>query len=357
MSHFYDGVHKNGVCNRHMKAALFKAPGQPLCLEEVPTPSPGPGEALLKVAACGVCHTDLHYLDHGVPTFKKPPLILGHEISGTVAQLGPSADGWKEGDRALLPAVYGCGRCRMCRTGRENICERMVMFGNNVDGGFAEFVLAPAKDLIPLPEEIPLVEGAIIADAITTPYHAVVNRGRVQAGDQVLVIGCGGVGLNLVQISAAMGARVIAVDLLQEKLDWACRLGASQAINAGTVERLDKAVRQATGGGVDVAFEAIGLPETQEQAFASLRTGGRFVVVGFASQPMRLDSGRAMYREMEIVGSLGCRAVDYPRVLELIRQGKIKLRELVTARYPLDQINEAFDGLRRGEGIRAVVLP
>jgi len=253
--------------------------------------------------------------------------------------------------------VYGCGRCRMCRTGRENVCERMVMFGNNVDGGFAEFVLAPSKELIPLPEEIPLVEGAIIADAITTPYHAVVNRGRVRPGDQVLVIGCGGIGLNLVQIAAAMGARVIAVDLLEEKLEWALKLGAAKTLNPTSVERLDKAVRQLTGGGADVAFEAIGLPETQEQAFASLRTGGRFVVVGFASQPMRLDAGRTMYREMEIVGSLGCRAVDYPRVLELVRQGKIKLQELVTARYPLDQINQAFDALRRGEGIRSVVVP
>jgi 6-hydroxycyclohex-1-ene-1-carbonyl-CoA dehydrogenase len=340
-----------------MKAALFKASQQALSVEQVPTPQPGPGEVLLQVAACGVCHTDLHYLDHGVPTFKPPPLILGHEISGTVARLGSPAEGWQEGDRALLPAVYGCGRCRMCRTGRENICERMVMFGNNVDGGFAEFVLAPSKELIPLPEEIPLVEGAIIADAITTPYHAVVNRGRVRPGDQVLVIGCGGIGLNLVQVAAAMGARVIAVDLLDEKLEWALKLGAAKTLNPTSVERLDKAVRQLTGGGADVAFEAIGLPETQEQAFASLRTGGRFVVVGFASQPMRLDAGRTMYREMEIVGSLGCRAVDYPRVLELVRQGRIKLQELVTARYPLDQINQAFDALRRGEGIRSVVVP
>jgi Zn-dependent alcohol dehydrogenase len=201
------------------------------------------------------------------------------------------------------------------------------------------------------------VEGAIIADAITTPFHAVVNRGRVGPGDQVLVIGCGGIGLNLVQMAAAMGARVIAVDLLEEKLDWARKLGAQETVNPKAVERLDKAVRKLTGGGADIAFEAIGFPETQEQAFACLRTGGRFVVVGFASDPMRLDSGRTMYREMEIVGSLGCRAVDYPRVLELIRQGKIKLLELVTARYPLDQINAAFDGLRRGEGIRSVVVP
>ncbi|MDQ7029703.1 MAG: alcohol dehydrogenase catalytic domain-containing protein [Ardenticatenia bacterium] len=133
-------------------------------------PEPGPGEVVVNVAACGVCHTDLHYTDHGTPTFKAPPLILGHEISGTVAAVGADVTGFEEGDRVLLPAVLTCGTCVLCRTGRENICERLRMFGNHVDGGFAEYVVAPAKDIFRLPEEIPLVEGAIIADAITTPF-------------------------------------------------------------------------------------------------------------------------------------------------------------------------------------------
>lgn len=340
-----------------MKAAIFEAPGQPLRLQEVPTPVPGAGELLVRVTACGVCHTDLHYIDHGVPTFKSPPLVLGHEVSGTVAGVGPEVSGWETDARILLPAVYGCGRCRMCRTGRENICERMVMFGNNVDGGYAEYMLAPAKDALLLPDAIPLVEGAIIADAVTTPYHAVVNRGRVQPGDHVVVYGCGGIGLNLIQIAAAMGARVIAVDVLDAKLEWAKKLGAAQTINPAQVERVDKAVRKATEGGADVAFEAIGIPQTQEQALASIRTGGRFVVVGFSAESMKLDSGRTMYRELEIIGSLGCRAVDYPRVLSLVEHGKIKLKELVTAQYPLEEINQAFDALRRGEGLRSVILP
>lgn len=340
-----------------MKAAVFYGPDQPLKVEEVPDPNPGPGEVLVKVAGCGVCHTDLHYIDHGVPTFKQPPLILGHETSGTIAGMGSGVSGWQEGDRVLLPAVYGCGQCAMCRTGRENVCERMVMFGNNVDGGYAEFILAPAKDILALPEEIPLVAGAIIADAVTTPYHAVVNRGRVKPGDQVVVFGCGGIGLNVVQIAAAVGASVIAVDIIDEKLNWAERLGAEMTLNAKNFERIDKEIRKLTGGGADVGFEAIGNPQTQAQTFASLRTGGRFVMVGYSAQRMSLDAGRVMYREMEIVGSLGCRAVDYPRVLDLARQGKIKVEELVTATYPLEEINVAFDGLRRGEGIRSVVVP
>jgi 6-hydroxycyclohex-1-ene-1-carbonyl-CoA dehydrogenase len=340
-----------------MKAAVFHAVKEPLRVEEVPTPTPQEGEVLVKVAGCGLCHTDLGYTDHGVPTFKKPPLVLGHEISGTIAETGKGVDQWKEGDRVLLPAVYGCGQCSMCRMGRENVCEKMVMFGNNVDGGYAEFLLAPAKDVFHLPEEIPLIEGSIIADAITTPYHAVINRGQVKPGDKVVVFGCGGIGINLVQVAAAIGAEVVAVDIVDEKLEWARRFGAKATLNSSQFERVDKEVRKLTSGGADVGFEAIGNPAVQEQTFSSVRNGGRFVVVGYSAKPMSLNISRVMYREMDVVGSLGCRAVDYPRVIELARQGKIQIKELVTSQFPLDDINNAFDHLRKGEGIRSVVVP
>jgi 6-hydroxycyclohex-1-ene-1-carbonyl-CoA dehydrogenase len=341
-----------------MKAALFRAAHQPLEIANVPTPKPAAGEALVKVAACGVCHTDLHYIDHGTPTFKTPPLILGHEISGTVAELGAGVAGWAAGDRVLLPAVLTCGTCEACRSGRENICERNQMLGNNIDGGFAEFVVAPAKDMYRLPADLPLAESSIIADAITTPFHAVVRRGRVTPGDWVLVVGCGGVGLNVVQMAAAMGGRVIAVDLSDQKLEWAKRLGASAVVNPSTTPRVDKEVRKISGGGgVDVAFEAVGKPAAQEQAFSCVRTGGRLVLVGYSPDTFALNAGRVMYREMEILGSLGCRPVDYPRVIELARQGRIKVAELVTHRFPLDQINDALDTLRSGAAIRAIVTP
>lgn len=341
-----------------MKAAVFYQPREPLRIEDVPMPTPGAGELLVQVAGCGVCHTDLGYVDHGVPTGKKPPLILGHEATGTVAAVGAGVKQFKEGDRVVLPAVYGCGHCKLCRLGRENICENMVFIGSNADGAYAEYVLYPARAAVALPAELPLVESAIIADATTTPFHAVVNRGQVKAGDAVVVIGCGGIGLNCVQIAAAVGARVIAVDIVEQKLAWAKQFGAAAAINSKTVERLDKEIRKLTGGGgADVALECIGNPATQEQAFNAVRTGGRVVLVGYADKPMSLVSGRVMFREIEIVGSLGCRVVDYPRVLELAVQGKIKVAELVTAKFSLDHINEAFEALRRGEGIRAVVVP
>jgi 6-hydroxycyclohex-1-ene-1-carbonyl-CoA dehydrogenase len=323
-----------------------------------PTPEPGPGEVRVRVAACGLCHTDLHYLDHGTPTFKQPPLVLGHEISGRIDRLGAGVAGWSEGDPVLLPAVLACGACALCRTGRENICEASRMFGNHVDGGFAEHVVAPAKELVRLPPELPLEESAIIADALTTPFHAVVRRGRVVAGDWVLVLGCGGVGLNLVQMAAAVGARVVAVDLSAEKLAWAERLGAEVTLAAGGEERLDRAVRRVTGGaGADVAFEAIGKGATQEQAFHCLRAGGRLVLVGFSPEPMSLPSGRAMFREIEVLGSLGCRPVDYPRVVELARRGRVRVAELVTHRFALAEVGRGLDALRAGEPVRAIVVP
>ncbi len=339
-----------------MRAAILTESGQPLTIDDVPTPIPGPNEALVRVAACGVCHTDLHYIDHGVPTFKPPPIILGHEISGTIEAVAEN-DAWQPGDRVLLPAVLGCGHCRACRRGRENICDAMRMFGNHLDGGYTEYVVAPVKDLVPLPEELPLEESAIIADALTTPYHAVVNRGRVQPGDQVAVFGCGGIGLNVVQMAAAQGATVTAVDILDDKLEWASRLGAARTVKAAADTDVAKAVRKLTGGGADVAFECVGHPEPQEQAFASTANGGRLVLVGYSPKSMKLNSGRVMFREMEVLGSLGCRGVDYPRVIEMVRRGHVECKALVTRRFPLEEINQAFDALRAGEGVRSIVVP
>ncbi len=340
-----------------MKAAVYHGSGKELEIEDVPVPEPKKGEILIRIAACGVCHTDLHYIDHGVPTFKKPPLILGHEAAGTVSRIGEDVENLSEGDRVLVPAVLSCGMCPNCRTGRENICEHGIMFGNNVDGAYAEYMTAPAKDVFLFPESLPLEEGSIIADAVTTPFHAVVNRGEVRAGDRVAVFGCGGVGLNVVQIADAVGATVIAVDILDEKLEWAKKLGASITINPQKEEKLEKAIRKATGGGADVAFEAVGIPDLMTRAYGSLRNGGRLVVVGFSAEDMALNAGRMMYREMEVRGSLGCRPVDYPRVIALAAAGKIKVKELVTNKFPLEDIGKAFDLLRKGEGIRSVVIP
>jgi 6-hydroxycyclohex-1-ene-1-carbonyl-CoA dehydrogenase len=339
-----------------VKAALFYGPHRPLELEERPIPRAGPGELVIKVAACGLCHTDLHYIDHGVPTFAKPPLVLGHEASGIVSEVGAGVEGWHAGDRVLIPAVLSCGRCEACRRGRENICERGVMLGNHVDGAYAEYLRVPAKDALTLPMDLPLEEACLIADAVSTPYHAVVNRGEVRPGERVAVFGCGGVGINVVQIASAIGADVWAVDLKPERLAFAQEFGAAHVVDAGSTPEPGKAIRRETGG-VDVAFEAIGSPATIRQALESLRRGGRLIIVGFSMEPVELPAGKIMFQELEIRGSLGCRPVDYPRIIELARTGKIKVAQLVTNRVSLAQINSGFDTLREGRGLRTIVVP
>ncbi|MFC1554194.1 zinc-binding dehydrogenase [candidate division KSB1 bacterium] len=342
-----------------MKAAVFHGPEQALKIEEVEKPAVGKNDILVKIAACGVCHTDLHYIDHGTPTFKQPPMILGHEPSGIVAEAGADVKKFKEGDRVLIPAVLTCGYCDFCREGRENICSNMMMLGNHIDGAYAEYICVPAKDVCSLPDEIPLEEGSIIADAISTPFHAVVNRACVKPGDYVVVFGCGGIGINIVQIAAAVGGSVIAVDLLDKKLETARKFGAAETINPSKVENVGKAIKKLTGGGADVAIEAIGIPDTMEAAFGTLRKGGRLVVVGFSGKKITLSAGKIMFFEMEIVGSLGCRPLDYPKIIELAKLGKIKVAELVTNRFPLEGINDAFDLLRSNDEnvIRSIVIP
>lgn len=340
-----------------MKAAVFHGPGRPLEVTDVPTPRPGPGEALIRVAGCGMCHTDLHYLDHGVPTFKDPPIVLGHEPSGTVEGVGEGVDTWHEGDRVLIPAVLSCGRCRYCRAGRENLCDDLRMLGNHMDGAYAEFIAVPAAELIAVPDSVPLTEVSIVADAVSTPYHAVKHRGKVRVGDNVAVVGCGGVGLNVVQCATVAGGRVIAVDTNSERLEIARQLGAVETVNPDEIDRIDKHVRHLTDGGVDVAFEAIGNPNTMRSAFGLLRRGGRLCIIGYSHDDVTLAAGKLMFYELEVVGSLGCGGRDYPEIMELVATGRLQVEPVVSGTIPLDHIAEGFDRLRRGEGVRWVVVP
>jgi len=324
-----------------MRAAQLVGPGRALELTEVPRPVASPGEALVRVAACGFCHTDLHYLDHGVLTAKPPPVTLGHEISGTVEAVGTPLEEDRIGQRVLVPAVLPCGRCGFCRSGRENICPDLRMLGNHLDGGFAEFVRVPVRDLVPLPPEIDLERGAVIADALTTPYHAVVHRARVRSGEWVAVVGCGGVGINAVQFAAAAGANVLAVDLRAERLETARRLGAVETVDPAGVEDLGREVRRRTGGGVDVALEAVGTPKTVLAALSTLRRGGRLCVLGYSDLTVALPLNRLMFFEYEIVGSLG----------------RVQVDPVVTMRRPLAEVNAAADDLRQGRGLRTIIVP
>ena len=340
-----------------MKAAVFHGGDKGLKLEDIAVPKIAGDQILVKVAACGVCHTDLHYIEHGVPTFKKPPIVLGHEASGIVEDVGAAVTNVKKGQRVLIPAVLTCGHYTACRLGRENICSNMQMLGNHFDGAYAEYVAVPAKDVLDLPESIPLEEASIIADAISTPYHAVKNRAQVKPGDTVVVFGCGGVGINAVQMAAAVGGYVIAVDVNPRKLEWASEFGAAETINAQEVERVSKAVKKLTGGGADIAMEVIGNPRTIEEAFECVRVGGRLCVVGYTHEAISIVAGKIMFKELEVVGSLGCRPVDYVPLIRMVEQGKVDVKRQVTHRFGLDEIGKAFEVMKEGLSLRSIVVP
>ncbi len=341
---------------RKMKAAVFKEVKKPLEVTEVDRPEiEKDDDVVVKVVACGLCHTDLGYMDFGVPTFKKPPIVLGHEPACIVEEVGARVSNVKVGDRVLIGPIT-CGDCFFCRTGRENICDSMGMIGNNIDGALAEYTKVPARCLIKLPEELPLKESCVISDAVVSPYHAVKRRAQVGLGDWVLVIGCGGVGINAVQWANMAGGLVIAMDVMDHKLELARELGAVEVINAKKVEKPAKEIKKITGGmGADVAIECLGNPDTITQAFDSVRSGGRVCVVGFSFKSPPLNAARLMYKEVEITGSVAGLIPDYYTILNLIRNGKFRTDKLITARYPLDKINEAFDEMRRGESIRIIV--
>lgn len=335
-----------------MKAAIFK--GRPkLEIEMIKIPEIGPDDILVKIIACGVCHTDEGYLE-GVPTFKQPPIILGHEPSGFVVEIGENVTNFKENDRVLIPPVLTCGTCFACRNGRETLCQRQKMLGNHIDGAFAEYISVPAKDVVKLPAGLPIVESAIIADAVATPFHAVFNRGKVKPGDVAVVIGCGGVGINVVQMLNVVGATIVAIDLQEEKLELAKKLGAHIVLNP-QINDPKKSLKSSVPR-IDIVFEVVGNPVTQQMGFDLLSPGGKLVLVGYSPKKWAtFNSGRVMFRELEVIGSLGCPPRDFDRVLHLVKEGKVQIDPLVTARYRLEEINEAFNELREGKGIRTVV--
>jgi S-(hydroxymethyl)glutathione dehydrogenase/alcohol dehydrogenase len=356
-----------------MRAAVLDAPGGGLHVEDVPTPTPRAGEILVKVGACGVCHTDLHVIKGEVafPT----PCVLGHEISGTVAALGPGVSAPGEGIRVACAFIMPCGVCRFCVQGRDDLCE--TFFGMNrlkgtlydgetrlarADGsplwmysmaGLADYAVVPASDVFTLPEAVQYYDAAILGCAVFTAYGAVRNSADLRAGESVAIVAVGGVGMNLVQVARAFGAaQIIAIDILDEKLEMASRLGATHTVN-GAREDVVARVRELTGGqGVDVAFEALGRAETFIQASEVLRDGGRMVAIGIApgTTTAPLEITRLVRRSQRVIGSYGARTrTDMPQVLSLAARGVFRPEDVVTRRYPLEEVDEAYRALARGE--------
>jgi 6-hydroxycyclohex-1-ene-1-carbonyl-CoA dehydrogenase len=323
-----------------MRAVRLVAAGAPLELVELPDPEPGPDEVVVRVAGCGVCHTDIGFWKDGVATRAPLPLTLGHEISGTVVAAGPAFRHLLDAE-VIVPAVIPCGACDLCREGRGNACRRQVMPGNDMDGGFADYVRVPGRGLCRVEDRggHALEDLSVIADAVTTPYQAVVRSG-LRAGDLAIVVGAGGVGTHCVQIAAALGARVVALDVDAARLALVSEYGASLTLDAGLEFRslrseIGTAAREwgCAAHGWKI-FECSGHPAGQELAYGLLTHAATLMVIGFTMAKVSLRLSNVMAYDAAVQGTWGCRPELYPEALALVVSGRVALRPFLTP-FPL----------------------
>jgi S-(hydroxymethyl)glutathione dehydrogenase/alcohol dehydrogenase len=359
-----------------MRAAVLHEFNAPLVVEELELDRPKAGEVLVRMAASGVCHSDLHVVQGIHPTAL--PVVLGHEGAGVVEEVGPGVADLAAGDHVLLSWLPYCGRCRHCVRGRPNRCENVAWYDSTMEdrtcrlhrdgkpihhyntSSFAERSVVPARTAIRMDPALPLTELALMGCAVMTGVGAVLNTARVRPGDSVAVVGCGGVGLNIVQGARIAGATaIVAVDTVPAKLELARELGATHTVDAGAGDPVES-VLGLVAGGVDHAFEALGRPETIETTLGLTGRGGQAVLIGMAPPEARvpLDALTLTLEERCVRGSWYGSCVplhDFPLLVELYRDGRLRLDSLIET-CTLDEVNEAFERMEAGETARSVIV-
>ena len=364
-----------------MKAAVLTAVDTPLeTRDDIEIAPPGPGEVRVKVVASGVCHSDLSVQNGTIPL--PTPIVLGHEGAGVVEEVGEGVTTIAEGDHVVLSFVPACGECYTCRHGQSYMCEKSAAqaAGGQLDGttrltsnGAALYQMAclgtygthaivPAISTVKIPDDVPLDVAALIGCGVLTGVGAALNTADISEGDTVAVIGCGGVGLNVIQGAKIAGAaKIIAVDMLDSKLEMAREFGATDTVNAGEGDPVSAVATIAEGRGADVTFEVIGLGATMEQAINMARPGGQVVLVGVPRLDVMLNLNAAftfLYLAKTIKGCwYGSSNVqdDVPKLLDLWRSGQLKLEELISKEISVDKVNEAFDDMQAGTVARSVI--
>ena len=366
--------------SRKARAAVCREQNQPVVVEELTVDSPKRGEVMVKMTACGVCHSDLSATNGTIAL--PPPLILGHEASGTVIEVGEGVTAVAAGDHVVSSFIYMCGKCRFCSMGRPVLClEQHKALVTPLEGTprtrdhagkplgifsgcgvMAEYATVSVENVVKIDPLIPLESAALVGCAVTTGVGAVFNTAKVEPGSIVAVFGCGGVGLNAIQGAAIAGAeRIIAIDTIAAKLEMAKKFGATETLLAKEGEDIAKALKKMTGGGPDYAFECVGNGALAEAAYRAIRRGGKAVIVGVA-RPTESTSFKPMtmvFEEKTLQGSYfgSCvPRIDFPRMLQLSMAGKLKLDELITRRYSIEEAPQAFADLESGKNARGVIV-
>jgi S-(hydroxymethyl)glutathione dehydrogenase/alcohol dehydrogenase len=358
-----------------MKAAVCREFGAPLVIEDIGIDPPAAGEVRVKLAACAICHSDIHYIEGAWGG--SLPVLCGHEAAGVVEEAGAGVTLAKPGDHVVVTLIRSCGRCFFCARGDPTLCEGSFALdresrlrdaeGNAIrqgirTGAFAEHVVVDQSQVVPIPESLPFDVASLLACGVITGLGAVVNTAKVPPGSSVAVIGTGGVGLNSVQGAALVGAQpIIAIDLADGKLAAATEFGATHTINS-TRDDAKEAVRAATSGrGADYVFVTVGSVAAVEQGITLLRRGGTLVIVGMPASGAKasIEALDVADHSWRIIGSnMGSTRlrIDVPKLIEHYEQGRLKLDELITARYPLAEINQAIAAVNRGEALRNVIV-
>lgn len=343
-----------------MRAVVFEKYGEPAEVRDVTDPGPAPHGVVVRVEATGLCRSDWHGWQGHDPDITLPH-VPGHELAGVVEAVGARVTGWRPGDRVTVPFVCACGSCPACAAGDQQVCERQTQPGFTHWGSFAQYVALDHADvnLVAVPEEMSFATAASLGCRFATAFRAVVQQGRVAAGEWVAVHGCGGVGLSAVMIAAASGARVVAVDVSSAALDLARRFGAVECVDASRTQDTAAAVRAVTGGGAHLSLDALGAPATCAASVNGLRRRGRHVQVGLlpsADGTTPVPMGRAIALELEILGSHGMAAHTYPTMLELVRTGALRPDLLVTSTITLDAVPRALAELGAAPGAGVTVI-
>lgn len=342
-----------------MKAAIYDEFKHEPAVRTVPDPKVRAASVVLKVGACGICRSDWHGWMGNDPDIKLPH-VPGHEIAGEIVAVGPEISVFKLGDRVTLPFVCGCGTCEQCKQGDQQVCDRQFQPGFTAWGGFAEYVAVEYADanLVRLPDEIDFVTASSLGCRFATSFRAIVDQGEVSEGQWVAVHGCGGVGLSATMIAAAFGARVIAVDIADDKLEFARSIGAEKVINASNTNVVD-ALMDVSGGGVHISIDALGSPEVLLNSVSSLRKHGKHVQVGImesGSHRPAIPIDKIIARELEIVGSHGMQAHRYSEMLEMIRSGRLDPARLIGRTIPLSESPNALSSMNKHSGLGVTVI-
>ncbi|MDE0853806.1 MAG: alcohol dehydrogenase catalytic domain-containing protein [Nevskia sp.] len=330
-----------------MKALVLNGVRQ-IAIREVPAPSLTEGGALIRVHANGVCRSDWHAWVGDIP--REYPVILGHEMTGVVEEVGWGVSRFKKGDRVVVPFSGGDGTCELCQSGHSNLCESALIAGKAYSGGYAEYVNVPLADrnVVHLPEEISFGDGAALGCRFMTSFHGLVDRAEVRPGEFVVVFGCGGVGLSAVNIAASLGATVIGVDINPENLKLAEFMGAEFIINSRDVDAV-QAVAELTKGGAHVAVDALGIAQTCVDAIRSLRKQGRHLQVGLTTQKeaghIAVPIDLIVRKELKVIGSLGMSSHRFPAMMSMVARGVLTPGRMVTGEIGLSGVERVFEDM------------